>query len=184
MEFLLEILEQVEHLCLHGYIKSRYRLIGDDQFGMQCQGSGNTDALTLPTGEHATTLPDHRVVALRESRDAAQVNRCRPGVTSRVSRRRASSPGSVVVPGVLGLTVLVGQLEQKIKARGQILESHVDNIKAQAPQHRGQAVGAVRIAGLHLSRGQAGFIHRDGVLPGRQVVEAVAIGRASCRARV
>ena len=49
--FFPQILQQVDDLCLIGYIQGRYRLITDDEFRIHSQGSGNTDTLLLTARE-------------------------------------------------------------------------------------------------------------------------------------
>ena len=51
MGLLLNILHQVYHLGLNGYVESRDTFISDDQFGVHDQGSGNADPLALSSGE-------------------------------------------------------------------------------------------------------------------------------------
>src|SRR6266446_10224418 len=43
----LEVLEQVDHLCLHGDIEGRYRLVADDELWFHREGARDPDALTL-----------------------------------------------------------------------------------------------------------------------------------------
>ena len=47
----LEILEQVDHLCLHGYVESRYRLVADDELRVHRESARDADALPLSTRE-------------------------------------------------------------------------------------------------------------------------------------
>ena len=49
--FPLDALQQVDDLCLDGYIQRRDRLIADDELGVKGQGTGNGDTLTLSAGE-------------------------------------------------------------------------------------------------------------------------------------
>src|SRR5512140_2192764 len=46
-EFLLEFLQKIENLCLHGYIECGYRLIADDQLRIESKRARHTDALAL-----------------------------------------------------------------------------------------------------------------------------------------
>src|ERR1700682_5907236 len=50
-ETLLELLEQVDDLGLDGDVKGRHRLVGDNQFGSEGKGAGDTDSLALTAGE-------------------------------------------------------------------------------------------------------------------------------------
>jgi hypothetical protein len=47
----LQLLHQVQHLSLNGYVEGGYRFVGDDQFGLYGECAGNADALALPSGE-------------------------------------------------------------------------------------------------------------------------------------
>ena len=49
--FLLEILQQVNHLCLDGYVKCRYGLIANDQIRLKNQRPCNPHTLSLPAGK-------------------------------------------------------------------------------------------------------------------------------------
>ncbi|MNW59658.1 hypothetical protein D3C74_375880 [compost metagenome] len=44
---LLQILHQIEHLCLNRYIQRGDRLIADDELWIQRQRAGNADPLPL-----------------------------------------------------------------------------------------------------------------------------------------
>ena len=50
-KLVLQVFQQVDHLGLDGYIQGGDRLVGDDNFGLQSQGTGNAKALALPTAE-------------------------------------------------------------------------------------------------------------------------------------
>ena len=50
-EFLLQILQQVQHLRPHRHIERRHRLITDDQFRTRREGTSDGDALALAAGE-------------------------------------------------------------------------------------------------------------------------------------
>lgn len=50
-QLLLQLVEQVQHLRLHGEVQRGDRLVTDDHVGVQRQGTGDPDALALPTGE-------------------------------------------------------------------------------------------------------------------------------------
>ncbi len=50
-EFVLQIEQQVEHLCLDRHIERRYGLITDEHIRPQRQATCNRDALTLAPGE-------------------------------------------------------------------------------------------------------------------------------------
>ena len=45
-QLILQIHQQVENLRLNGDVQCRYRLITDDELGIQCQCAGNADTLT------------------------------------------------------------------------------------------------------------------------------------------
>ena len=60
-ELVLKFLEQIDDLRLHRHVECRHRFVGDDQFRVQGQRPGDTDALALPTGE----LMGEPVVVLR-----------------------------------------------------------------------------------------------------------------------
>ena len=47
----LQVLEQVQHLCLDRYVERGNRLVADDQLGVQGQGAGDADALALPAAK-------------------------------------------------------------------------------------------------------------------------------------
>ena len=51
VELLLQLLEEVEHLGLHGDVESRHRLVGNDEVRLQDQGPGDADPLALAAGE-------------------------------------------------------------------------------------------------------------------------------------
>ncbi len=46
-EFLLQVFQQIQHLRLNGDVQRRDRLIADQQFGLQGQGAGDADTLSL-----------------------------------------------------------------------------------------------------------------------------------------
>ena len=48
---LLKIVQQIDDLCLDGYIESADRFVANDQFRFDCQRSRDTDALTLAAAE-------------------------------------------------------------------------------------------------------------------------------------
>ncbi len=50
-ELLLQVLEQVQDLGLHRDVERRYRLVAEDELGVDGERAGNADALALPTGE-------------------------------------------------------------------------------------------------------------------------------------
>ena len=47
----LEIGEQIDDLRLNGHVKRGDRLVANNQAGIECQRTGNSDALTLTAGE-------------------------------------------------------------------------------------------------------------------------------------
>src|SRR6266852_9070959 len=47
----LDLVEQFEHLRLHGDVERRYRLVRDQYIGIERQRAGNGDTLALPAGE-------------------------------------------------------------------------------------------------------------------------------------
>ena len=50
-ELRLQVLQQIDHLRPHRDVERRHRLVADDQFRAERQGSGDADALALATGE-------------------------------------------------------------------------------------------------------------------------------------
>ena len=50
-EILLQVLEQVQDLRLHRDVERRHRLVADEQFRTECQGSRDADALALAAGK-------------------------------------------------------------------------------------------------------------------------------------
>ena len=48
---LLQGLQQVDDLCLHGYVQRRYRLVADYKLRIQGQCTRDADTLTLSAGE-------------------------------------------------------------------------------------------------------------------------------------
>jgi hypothetical protein len=77
IKLLLEVFEQVEHLCLYGDVKGRDGLVSNYEFGAERKGTSNTNSLPLSTGElvrvalgmivfqtHFTEDIDHLVRAL------------------------------------------------------------------------------------------------------------------------
>ena len=44
---LLQLKEEVEHACAHGYVECRNALVGDDQLQFQRERTGDADALAL-----------------------------------------------------------------------------------------------------------------------------------------
>ena len=51
VEFLLQILQQVQDLRLHRYVQGGHRFVGHDDAGMRSQGPGDADALPLAAGK-------------------------------------------------------------------------------------------------------------------------------------
>jgi hypothetical protein len=49
--FPLQILHQIQDLRLNRHVQRRYRLVSDNQLGVQHQGTGNSDTLALTTAE-------------------------------------------------------------------------------------------------------------------------------------
>ena len=52
VEFLLQIHEQVEHLCLNRYVEGGGRFVGHQHLGLQHHGARQGDPLALATREH------------------------------------------------------------------------------------------------------------------------------------
>src|SRR4051812_28236320 len=50
-ELLLQVLEQIEDLCLDRDVERRYRLVEDYKLRSERQCPGNADALALPAGK-------------------------------------------------------------------------------------------------------------------------------------
>ena len=79
----LQVLQDVEHLRLNGHIQRGHGLITHYEFGLQCQGARNANALALAAGKlmriaarvillhaHAAQRLDHALKALRARADA------------------------------------------------------------------------------------------------------------------
>ena len=56
-ELLLQVVEQVEHLCLHRQVERGDRLVADDHVGVERERAGDPEALTLAAGELLRILP-------------------------------------------------------------------------------------------------------------------------------
>ena len=56
----MQILNEVDDLCLDGNIEGGDRLIADDQFWFEDHGPGDADPLALPTGEFMGISIDHQ----------------------------------------------------------------------------------------------------------------------------
>ena len=50
-ELVLDVFEEIHHLCLHRDVQCRDRLVGDDDAGIDRKGSRNTNPLALTAGE-------------------------------------------------------------------------------------------------------------------------------------
>src|SRR5262249_26825157 len=59
-EFLLQVLQEIDDLCLNGYVERGYRFVTDNQFGRNRQGASNSDALALAAGE-LMWVPPHMI---------------------------------------------------------------------------------------------------------------------------
>lgn len=59
-EFFLEVLEEVDDLGLNGDIEGADGFVANDEFGFNCEGTGDADTLTLATGEFMR-VTDHVV---------------------------------------------------------------------------------------------------------------------------
>jgi hypothetical protein len=55
-ELLLQVLHEVEHLGLHGYVERTHRLVGDDELGARDEGACDGDALALSARELVRVL--------------------------------------------------------------------------------------------------------------------------------
>ena len=51
LQFLLQVLEQIDDLGLNGHVKGADRLVAHDHLRIQDQGAGGADALALAAGE-------------------------------------------------------------------------------------------------------------------------------------
>ena len=51
VEFLLQVLKQVQDLCLDAHVQRRDWFVADHEFRVQCKGTCNPDSLTLSAGE-------------------------------------------------------------------------------------------------------------------------------------
>ena len=47
VEGFLEVFEEVDDLSLYGYVEGGDGFVGNDEFGVECEGAGNADALAL-----------------------------------------------------------------------------------------------------------------------------------------
>ncbi len=56
----LHILEQIEDLCANRDVERRYRLVADDELGIEDQRAGNADALALSAGKLVRQASDHQ----------------------------------------------------------------------------------------------------------------------------
>ena len=54
---ILQVLEQIQDLGLHGHIQRAGRFVTDDQLRMNGQGAGNGDTLALAAGEFMRITP-------------------------------------------------------------------------------------------------------------------------------
>ena len=51
VEFFLEAQEQIQNLCLHRNVECGDRLVGDEEFGLEGESTGDTDALAFAATE-------------------------------------------------------------------------------------------------------------------------------------
>jgi len=51
LQFILKVHQEIDDLGLDRHIERRHRLVADDQLRVQCERTGNPDALTLPARE-------------------------------------------------------------------------------------------------------------------------------------
>ena len=92
-ELVLQILEQIDDLRLHGDVERRDRLVGDDQLGLHRQCTGDADALALPAGELVRETVVVLGAASRRGRAAPA-----PGASARrPCARPCSSSGSPTI---------------------------------------------------------------------------------------
>ena len=54
---ILQVLQQVQDLCLHGHVERTGRLVTDHQLRIDGKRAGNTDTLSLPAGELMRVTP-------------------------------------------------------------------------------------------------------------------------------
>ena len=52
LEFLLQVLQQLENLCLDGHVQGGGRFVGNQQLRRTGERHGDHDALALATGQH------------------------------------------------------------------------------------------------------------------------------------
>ena len=73
IQLILQILHQVQNLCLNGHVQSGNRLITYDEFGLQCQCTGNSDTLSssavqlMGVGVGQTLCQTHQIHQLMNS---------------------------------------------------------------------------------------------------------------------
>ena len=77
---LLELHQQVQHLCAHRHVERRHRLVADEPFRVGRQRRGDRDALALAAGQlvrEPVPVALRRVQAGVVERRSARVTRCR-----------------------------------------------------------------------------------------------------------
>ena len=78
-EFVLQVLEEIEHLRLHRDVERAHRLVEHQHLGLQRQAAGDGDALALAAGELVRVLAEARRSS-RPTLPAARVRASRFGV--------------------------------------------------------------------------------------------------------
>ena len=115
VEFLLQVLQQVDDLGLDGDVERRDGLVGHQQLGVERERAGDADALTLTAGE----LVGVAVVVLGvETHDLEELLHARQDLLLRhdvVHRQRRADDGA---DGVARVERGVGVLEDHLHARG------------------------------------------------------------------
>jgi hypothetical protein len=58
IQFLLQLVQEIDHLGLHGNVECRHRFVADDEFRFHGKGSGDPDPLSLSTAELVRITPE------------------------------------------------------------------------------------------------------------------------------
>jgi hypothetical protein len=167
----LEVLEQVEHLGLHGLVEGGHRLVEDEQPRVEHEGARDVHPLALPAGELVGVAP---AVEPRVETHAAEE---RAGPLARLRTRRAvheQAEGHGILDGQArvqrGVRILEHELHvpaQPLHARGRrrphvlAVEPHHTGVRLDQPQEKprerrlaasGLAHDAERLARRHVER--------------------------------
>src|SRR5262249_23799310 len=139
-EFLLQVLQEIDDLCLNGYVERGYRLVTDNQLGRNRQGASNSDALALSARElmwispHMIRVEPHGFEQLDDS-----VHELPMGLHQTVNDQRLA----------YDRTDCHARIERGIR----ILKNDL-HVAAQSPQLRSVERCDVRTLKPHLARGR------------------------------